>query len=134
MRLIVCGSRDWTKQAPIWTYLDGLLSRWDRTSEFLLAQGGAKGADKIAEQWFRARETDFEPFGGFKHHPFPADWKQYGKAAGAIRNREMYDTIKPNLVIAFKDNFDFTFSKGGTEDMVKYARTNGTPAYVVSGA
>lgn len=132
MRLIVCGSRDWNKQAPIWTYLDGLLARWDRTSEFLLAQGGANGADRIAREWFRARETDFEPFGNFKHHPFPANWEKHGRGAGPKRNREMFDTIKPNLVMAFKNNFDWTLSRGGTEDMVRYAYENDCPVYVVS--
>ena len=44
-------------------------------------------------QW--AKEIDIPCWG------FPADWNSYGKAAGPIRNKQMLDEGKPDVVIAF---------------------------------
>lgn len=49
---------------------------------------------------------------------FPANWSQYGHAAGPIRNQKMLDQ-NPDLVIAF--HFDLEHSKG-TKDMINRAK------------
>jgi hypothetical protein len=59
---------------------------------------------------------------GFEVRPYPADWKGMGKSAGPRRNRKMYDTEQPGLVMAFHN--DLMASKG-TKDMVVYAADNG---------
>jgi hypothetical protein len=61
-----------------------------------LCHGGAKGADTIAG--LIAREL-----GKFVTE-FPADWNRYGKGAGPIRNRQMLDEFRPEVVFAFVDD------------------------------
>jgi hypothetical protein len=56
--------------------------------------GGANGADYIAGRW--AQDT-----GGIPVEEFPADWNRHGNSAGPIRNQEMLDKGKPDLVVAF---------------------------------
>ena len=50
----------------------------------------------------------------------PADWKQYGRGAGPIRNREMLQYSEPDIVVAFPGG-------AGTADMIRAARTAGYP-------
>ncbi len=129
MRVLVSGSRDWQEAFAIWTFLDGLEAREDLAGEPLIViQGGAKGADRVAAEWTWVRSDH-------SNHPeFKADWNKHGKAAGPIRNQQMLDEGKPDLVLAFKDNFNWKLDKGGTEDMVKRAKAAGVPTYVISRA
>ncbi len=48
----------------------------------------------------------------------PADWDKFGKGAGPIRNQQMIDEGKPDLVVAFPGGT-------GTADMVKRAKKHG---------
>jgi hypothetical protein len=84
---------------------------------YAFRHGGAKGADNlgkyIAENILRLTDID----------EYKADWDQYDKAAGPIRNRQMLDTeIRKGkdtiLVIAFplEDSI-------GSWDMINYARS-----------
>lgn len=75
-----------------------------------IISGMARGADSLAAEW----ATKF----GFPLQKFPADWKKYGKAAGSIRNQQMLDEGKPDLVIAFPGGT-------GTRDMIKKANKAG---------
>lgn len=67
----------------------------------------------------------------------PSDWCRQRRSclgAGARRNQEMLDyALRADecSVIAFKDDFDWTFKKGGTEDMVRRARDAGVSGTVV---
>jgi len=83
--------------------------------------GEARGADTLAKT-FAARHE-------FKYLGFPALWGQYGKAAGPIRNQQMLDEGRPDLVLAFHD--DIEHSKG-TGDIVRRARKAGIPVEVIS--
>lgn len=49
---------------------------------------------------------------------FPADWDKYGKRAGYLRNVQMLDEGKPDLVVAFPGG-------KGTAMMVKLAKERG---------
>jgi len=51
----------------------------------------------------------------------------YGKAAGPIRNREMFKK-RPDLVVGFHENI---FQSKGTKDMISVARHDGTPYLVI---
>lgn len=75
-----------------------------------IIHGGAKGADLWADYW---AVHNFCPV-----HEFKADWDKHGKSAGPIRNQQMLDEGKPDLVIAFPGG-------RGTEDMKARARKAG---------
>jgi hypothetical protein len=87
------------------------------------------GADSFADEWAVERTVHVERF--------PADWLPDGPDgpkdfyAGKRRNRLMLTQFKPDLVMAFKDGFDWEFRRGGTEDMVKVAMRAGVPYRVV---
>lgn len=103
-RVLVCGGRHYgttltdddlrvpyRKQIEsLRNYLDAVLSEFP---EMLIIQGGAKGADSLASTWAKDR--------GIEQILFPAQWDKYGKAAGFLRNTEMLEVGKPDLVIAF---------------------------------
>jgi hypothetical protein len=96
--------------------------------EFMLIEGEARGLDTIAKNWALKR--------GVRFLPFPAKWSEYTKAtrwrAGHDRNLQMIVEGQPNMVVAFKDGFDFTLRKGGTENCVKQAAEHGLSAYPVT--
>jgi hypothetical protein len=119
VRVLICGSRGWTAIEPIRVVLEG----YGRGTT--LIHGASRGADNIAVGIAKSR--------GFEIYSFPADWKGKGRAAGPIRNREML-TANPEVVWAFKINFDWSLKTGGTENMVKIAKEAGIPTYVVSRA
>lgn len=77
----------------------------------------------MAGQWARKR--------GVPVSEFPADWNRMGRGAGHARNALMLETFRPDLVAAFKDGFDRSLSRGGTEHMVKIARAAGVATLVV---
>jgi hypothetical protein len=103
--------------------LEGLLARNKR---LVVIEGQARGADTMAGDW---AEEAVESLEDVDHWPFPADWEQFGKAAGPIRNRQMLTEGKPDVVIAFHD---FIPNSKGTKDMVEIAKEAGVPTYVVS--
>jgi hypothetical protein len=85
-------------------------------SDIEIISGMAKGADSAAVDWAVVNWC--------KVHEFPADWKKYGRAAGAIRNQQMLDEGKPDVVIAFPGG-------RGTAHMVKIAKAKGVKTIVV---
>lgn len=115
MRILVCGSRDWTDSLPIEAMLRGF---WQQYGGYVLIEGCARGADSVACNFNRP---------GVTHEHFTADWKAHGKAAGPIRNEEMVKA-DPDIVLAFTD--DLSTSRG-TSDMVRRAKKAGVPVYVI---
>jgi hypothetical protein len=107
MRVLVCGGRDYPDSGR-----DSLFASLDRllVGATWLIHGDARGVDRLAGQWAHQR--------GIPVTPFPANWNAYGKRAGWLRNQEMLDIGKPDLVIAFPGG-------GGTADMVRRARKAG---------
>lgn len=118
MRVLVCGSRTWRHPVPIQALLDGLRQLYPST--LTVIEGCARGADEVAcrEEGNPANE----------HEHYRADWGQYGKAAGPIRNQTMLDKGKPNVVFAFVDK-PLEESRG-THSMVSLARKADVPVYV----
>lgn len=100
MRLLVCGGRDFADYA----LLKSALNRYEDPVE--LAHGGASGADDMAGAYAIDR--------GWPVRVFKADWAKHGKAAGPIRNQQMLDEFKPDIVIAFPGG-------RGTGDMLRRA-------------
>ena len=107
MRILICGDRNWTN-IPL---IAGWLATVPRDT--VIIQGDARGADSIAK--------DAALSLGLEVESYPANWAQYGRAAGPIRNKQMLDT-KPDFVMAFHS--DITSSKG-TANMLKIAKQKG---------
>lgn len=118
MRVLICGSRTWDDPLPI-SWVIRALKGGSRPS--VIISGGARGADTLAARSARRQ--------GVELVEFPANWDTHGKAAGPIRNQQMLDEGRPDVVWAFTD--DIVNSKG-TADMVRRARKAGIPVYVVS--
>lgn len=117
MRVLICGSRDWTDEWPIATLIGGLSAIY---KDIVIIHGGATGADSIAGMFgdVYVNEVICEP----------ADWKTHGRAAGPIRNQKMLDEHKPDVVYAFR----LDGKSNGTDHMVKIARAARVPTYVVT--
>lgn len=104
-RVLVCGGRDYHDVRTLTRVLDSL-----DPPPTLIIQGGAFGADACASEWAYKRNV--------LERQFPADWKTHGRAAGPIRNQQMLDDGKPDLVVAFPGGT-------GTADMVRRAKAAG---------
>ena len=104
MRMLVCGGRDFQDHEM----LNRVLDRWAR-SEIIdcVIEGNAQGVDRMAGLWARKR--------GIENIKFTADWGQYGRSAGILRNQKMLDDGRPDIVIAFPGG-------RGTADMIRRAR------------
>jgi hypothetical protein len=83
----------------------------ERFGEITIVEGGARGADLMAKHWATLNNVPVEEY--------KADWDQYGKAAGPIRNKQMLDT-GIDVVIAFPRG-----RATGTKHMMKIARETG---------
>lgn len=120
MKILVCGSRHWEDRALI---ARTLADKGCGYAPVKVIHGDCRGADRMAGEY-----AEHQGCSVFK---FPADWTKYGRAAGPIRNQQMLDEGKPDLVLAFHD--DIERSKG-TKDMVIRARNAGIPVEIISHA
>ncbi|MEE7478466.1 SLOG family protein [Methylobacterium hispanicum] len=119
MKVLVCGGRD-LDSALVWNWMEAhatelcadALDRAQQVRITHLIQGGASGADQGAARWAEASEILVRTFA--------ADWKQYGRAAGPLRNAQMLAEGAPDVVVAFPGG-------AGTADMVRKARAAGLP-------
>jgi hypothetical protein len=106
-RYLICGGRDFDDVSLMYRTLSALILH---PRQAVIIHGAARGADRMAGRWaFRA---------GAMVEPYPAEWSKYDLAAGPIRNRQMLDEGKPDVVIAFPGGT-------GTANMVKQARARG---------
>lgn len=123
VRVLICGSRTWEDEWIVHRLLDGIADY--HRPDFEVIEGGAKGADSCAATWVAGHGSEYPP----RHRRFPADWATHGRAAGPIRNQQMLNEGKPNLVVAFRDG-----ASKGTADMVRRAKQAGIRTYVVTQA
>lgn len=113
MRVLVCGGRDFGSRRHLYLTLDEIHA--EKTFS-LLINGGAQGADFYAKLW--AIENDIPV------QLFLPEWRKYGRSAGIIRNRQMLDEGRPELVIAFPGG-------RGTGSMVTLAKLGNVPVIEV---
>ena len=108
LRVLICGSRDWSDKRRIGRYLDDLLAAEGMSArDLVVIHGGCKGADHHAGMEAKGR--------GCQVLDFPANWKKHGLSAGPKRNQQrLYGTTSK-----------------GTKDMVSRARFHGLPIDVV---
>ena len=114
MRVLCCGDRNWSSYEIIRRELEKLD---DYTT---VISGCANGADSISA--YIARQLNYKVL------DFPANWNKYGRAAGPIRNKQMLDEGKPDLVIAF--HTDIKNSKG-TKNMIEQAEKKGIKVILI---
>ena len=107
--VIVCGGRDYADAAKVAKVLDAL--RFE-LGPLVIHHGGATGADTLAAEHAKRR--------GWECHVYKANWFQFGKKAGPMRNKRMLETATPVLVVAFPGG-------AGTENMIKIAKAKGVP-------
>lgn len=110
MRILVCGGRDFLDE-------DFLCEVLEEIQPDEIISGMARGADSFAANYAEKASIDLLKF--------PANWTKYGKAAGPIRNQQMLDEGKPDLVIAFHGPPPIDGRKTGTMDMVERAEKAG---------
>lgn len=106
-RVIIAGSRGFSDYATLQATCDNILSQKRMTHTIVIISGTARGADSLGELYARERDYTVERF--------PANWQQYGKAAGQIRNRLMADNA--DALIAFWDGHST-----GTQNMIMEAK------------
>lgn len=107
LKVLVCGGRDFDDALTLGSWLGGIHKKQGIA---LLIEGGARGADRMGRQ--------FAERANIPVRTFPADWGRHGRAGGPIRNQQMLDEGKPDLVVAFDGG-------RGTEDMIARAEEAG---------
>lgn len=125
--LLVTGCRRWTNERAM---LVKLVELTQRCSELTIVHGGARGADAMASRLGKKVNADVLVV--------PADWDRDGRSAGFKRNDRMLEMVLAmqddgvNVeVMAFKEEFDSTLKRGGTEHMVKRCKEVGLHGVVV---
>lgn len=91
LRLAVIGSRDFNDYATLEYILNTI--KESELSFTSIVSGGAGGADELAEQYADKHNIEKDIY-------YP-DWKQYGKAAGFVRNTTIWDNA--DYGVAFWD-------------------------------
>lgn len=104
MKTIIAGSRDFNDYKIAKEFLES----FDNITEVI--SGGARGADKIGEQWAKYKQIPLKIF--------PAYWNMYGKSAGYRRNEQM--AVYAEQLIAFWDG-----KSKGTMHMINIAKQRG---------
>lgn len=115
----MCGSRTWEDVFPIYTFIKGVAATHSG-HKVVVAHGGAQGADTMAGHAAVAADVEVRVF--------PANWKEFGKAAGFIRNKQMVEEFKPDIVVACSEYPVTT----GTQHTVNLAVKAGLPVYLLS--
>jgi hypothetical protein len=103
MRILITGSRTWDLYESISTRITEAILDWVQDHPGLekgpinwvtIVHGNCpKGADALADH-FATKILRCEV------EPFDADWRQFGKRAGFVRNRRMVNTM-PDVCLAF---------------------------------
>ena len=88
--LCVAGPRDWIDARFVRATLDMFYKEHQNIVK--VVHGGAKGVDTITNQW--AHDN------GIKVETFPANWDEFGRAAGPMRNKEMAKVA--DVLVAFR--------------------------------
>ena len=116
VRIIVAGGRDFDNYG----LLSSVLTEYIGSKEVVIISGTARGADRLGER--------FAADNGIEVRRFPANWNEYGKSAGIIRNCEManYAGQATGVLFAFWDS-----ESRGTKHMITIAKKRGLEVHVV---
>lgn len=108
MKLIIAGSRDIQTD---YENIVEILEQYAPETVTEVVSGCARGMDTFGEYW--AKDNDYPIT------RMPADWKQFGKAAGPIRNKQMAKYADMAIVVHNGTN--------GSINMVEQMRKLGKP-------
>ncbi len=126
MRVLCCGDRNYSSYEIIRRELEKL----PKDTEII--QGCANGADtmsaKISKVLGLKLISSKDNADVINKPGFPANWDKYGKAAGAIRNKQMLDEGKPDLVLAFHTNIE---KSRGTKNVIEQAKKRGIKVLLI---
>lgn len=114
MRVLVCGGRNYADLDTAHNWLDALHLA---SPISCVIDGGASGADRLGFEWAHCN--------GITTQTYKADWTKHGRAAGPIRNQQMIDEGKPDMVVAFPGG-------KGTADMIRRAKAAGIIVHEVA--
>ena len=112
-RVLVTGSRNYDDKSNLF---DALADQYE--PGMIVVHGGARGADTLACEWVKEMQSLGYQVTAEVH---PADWYEYGKAAGFIRNQEMVDA-GADVCLAFPLG-----ESRGTRHCMKAAKKAGIP-------
>jgi hypothetical protein len=115
-RVIVAGGREFSNYALLRDKLDYALR--NRLNEGVtIVSGAARGADQLGERYAKER--------GYNIDSHPANWDEFGKSAGYIRNKEMAQSA--DALMAFWDG-----KSRGTKHMIDLAKQHGLKVIVIN--
>ena len=126
IKVIIAGSRtykDYTTLSDIVDYIfrQYLYKKGFKQENIEIVCGKAKGADTLGETYAKSNN--------FQICYFPADWENYGKSAGYIRNKQMaeYASYKKGYgaLIAFWDG-----KSKGTKHMINITKECGLKVFI----
>ena len=120
LKVVVAGPRDYENEDLVRNILNAVLSLYSDEDEIEIVEGGAKGVDRIAKNYALSQQSS-----KISLKEFPADWNQYGKRAGPLRNQEMAKYGDVLIAFRYKDN-----PSRGTENMIKTAMEEGLDVYI----
>lgn len=113
MKVLVCGSRNFNDFAQLCDVLDTI----EGITEII--EGEARGADRLSADWAISHQIPVQRF--------PANWDVFGRRAGPIRNTQMLEEGKPDLVVAF-----LAPDSRGTKNMIAQAEKAGVLVKVIN--
>ncbi len=113
--VIIAGSRVYSNYEEAKEYILSCLEEMNNGDPITILSGGCKGADLLGERF--AKEN------GFPVKRYLPDWKQFGRAAGPIRNKQMVAVC--HKVICFWDG-----NSKGTESLIQYAKEAKKKVYI----
>ena len=119
LRILICGDRNWKNKKIIYSSIKKIRNNMYNIE--CIIEGKAKGADIIGKE--------VAIFNKILFYEYPAEWIKYGIGAGMIRNQQMIDEGKPNLVLAFHNNIE---NSKGTKDMIQRAKKNNIETVLIS--
>ncbi len=113
MKTIIAGSRDITDYAMVEKAME--LAKDEGIHPTQIVCGMARGVDLLGERW--AEDN------GLPVTRFPANWREYGKAAGPIRNVQMARYAE--ALVALWDGVS-----RGTQGMIDLAIEHGLQVFI----
>jgi len=115
-KLIIAGGRNFTDGALLERVLIAMADTEYADKAISIVSGMARGADALGYAFAKSHDIVC--------YEFPADWNQYGKRAGFMRNEDM-GRFSDGL-LAFWDG-----QSRGTTHMIDFMKTLGKPVTVI---